>query len=76
MYNNVMSISSSSSSSQSIEFSDDTEQVLIGSMETQIDALQNEVKRLHEIIDKLNKKVKTFESIVKSDLISKVCKYL
>ncbi len=75
MYNYVMSISSSSSS-QSIEFSDDTEQVLIGSMETQIDALQDEVKRLHEIIDKLNKKVKTFESIVKSDLISKVFKYL
>lgn len=75
MYNNVMSISSSSSS-QSIEFSDDTEQVLIESMETQIDILQDEVKRLHEIIDKLNKKVKTFESIVKSDLISKVFKYL
>ena len=74
MYNNVMSISSSSS--QSIEFSDDTEQVLIESMETQIDILQDEVKRLHEIIDKLNKKVKTFESIVKSDLISKVFKYL
>ncbi len=69
-------MSISSSSSQSIEFSDDTEQVLIGSMETQIDALQDEVKRLHEIIDKLNKKVKTFESIVKSDLISKVFKYL
>jgi hypothetical protein len=75
MYNNVMSISSSSSS-QSIEFSDDTEQVLIESMESQIDILQDEVKRLHEIIDKLNKKVKTFESIVKSDLISKVFKYL
>ena len=69
-------MSISSSSSQSIEFSDDTEQVLIGSMETQINALQDEVKRLHEIIDKLNKKVKTFESIVKSDLISKVLKYL
>jgi len=75
MYNNVMSISSSSSS-QSIEFSDDTELVLIESMEAQIDILQDEVKRLHEIIDKLNKKVKTFESIVKSDLISKVFKYL
>ena len=70
-----MSISSSSSS-QSIEFSDDTEQVLIESMEAQIDILQDEVKRLHEIIDKLNKKVKTFENIVKSDLISKVFKYL
>jgi len=70
-----MSISSSSSS-QSIEFSDDTELVLIESMEAQIDILQDEVKRLHEIIDKLNKKVKTFESIVKSDLISKVFKYL
>ena len=65
-----------SSTSSMAEMSEDTEQALIEAMETQIDDLQDEVKRLHETIDKLNKKIRTFQSIVKSDLIGKIFKCL
>ena len=65
-----------SSTSSIAEMSEDTEQALIGAMEAQIDDLQDEVKRLHETIDKLNKKIRTFQSIVKSDLIGKIFKCL
>ena len=66
----------SDESDSTMEFSEDTEQALIEAMETQIDDLQAEVKQLRETIHKLNKKLKTFQSIVKSDLIAKVFKYL
>ena len=65
-----------SSTSSIAEMSEDTEQALIGAMEAQIDDLQDEVKRLHETIDKLNKKIRTFQAIVKSDLIGKIFKCL
>ena len=65
-----------SSTSSMAEMSEDTEQALIEAMETQIDDLQDEVKRLHETIDKLNKKIRTFQSIVKRDLIGKIFKCL
>ena len=65
-----------SSTSSMAEMSEDTDQALIEAMETQIDDLQDEVKRLNETIDKLNKKIRTFQSIVKSDLIGKIFKCL
>ena len=65
-----------SSTSSMAEMSEDTDQALIEAMETQIGDLQDEVKRLHETIDKLNKKIRTFQSIVKSDLIGKIFKCL
>ena len=66
-----------SSDSESIyEASEDSEQALIAHLETQIDDLQTQVKLMHEIIIKLNKKIKTFQSIVKSDLTGKIFKCL
>ena len=66
-----------SSDSESIyEASEDSEQALIAHLETQVDDLQTQVKLMHEIIIKLNKKIKTFQSIVKSDLIGKIFKCL
>ena len=66
-----------SSDSESIyEASEDSEQALIAHLETQIDDLQTQVKLMHEIKIKLNKKIRTFQSIVKSDLIGKIFKCL
>ena len=65
-----------SSTSSMAEMSEDTDQALIAAMEAQIDKLQDEVKRLNVTIEKLNKKIRTFQSIVKSDLIGKIFKCL
>ena len=54
--------------------SDDTEQALISHLEEQVDDLQTQVKLMRDTIIKLNKKIKTFQSIVKSDLIGKTFK--
>ena len=56
--------------------SDDTEQALISHLEEQVDDLQTQVKLMRDTITKLNKKIKTFQSIVKSDLIGKIFKCL
>ena len=69
-------MSESSNSSSSLEMSEATESALIESMEAQIDNMQDEINILHETIDKLNKKTKTLQSIVKSDLIGKRFKYI
>ena len=66
----------SSDSESNYEASEDSEQALIAHLEGQVDDLQTEVKLMHEIIIKLNKKIKTFQSIVKSDLIGKILKCL
>ena len=66
----------SSDSESNYEASEDSEQALIAHLETQVDDLQTQVKLMHEIIIKLNKKIKTFQSIVKSDLIGKIFKCL
>jgi hypothetical protein len=66
----------SSDSESSYEVSEDDEQALIAHLEEQIDDLQTQVKLMRDIIIKLNKKIKTFESIVKSDLIGKIFKCL
>ena len=65
-----------SSTSSIAEMSEDTDQALIEAMDAQIDDLQDEVKRLNETIDKLNKKIRTFQSIAKRDLIGKIFKCL
>ena len=56
--------------------SDDTEQALISHLEEQVDDLQTQVKLMRDTIIKLNKKIKTFQSIVRSDLIGKIFKCL
>ena len=66
----------SSDSESNYEVSEDDEQALIAHLEEQIDDLQTQVKLTRDTIIKLNKKIKTFESIVKSDLIGKICKCL
>ena len=66
----------SSDSESSYEVSEDDEQALIAHLEEQIDDLQTQVKLMRDTIIKLNKKIKTFESIVKSDLTGKIFKCL
>ena len=66
----------SSDSESNYEVSEDDEQALIAHLEEQIDDLQTQVKLMRDTIIKLNKKIKTFESIVKSDLIGKIFKCL
>jgi uncharacterized FlaG/YvyC family protein len=65
-----------SSTSSIAEMSEDTDQALIEAMATQKDDLQDKVKRLNEPTDKLNTNIRTFQSIVKSDLIGKIFKCL
>ena len=59
-----------------MELSESTESALIESMEMQIDAMNDDFQKLHDTIAKLNMKVKTFQSIVKSDIIGKIFKCL
>jgi TolA-binding protein len=65
-----------SDDSSEMEMSESTESALIESMEIQIDAMHDEIQKIHETINKQNKKRKTFQSIVKSDLIGKIFKCL
>ena len=69
-------MSSTSDSQSNYEMSDDTEPALISHLEEQVDDLQTQVKLMRDTIIKLNKKIKTFQSIVKSDLIGKIFKCL
>ena len=64
----------SSDSESNYEVSEDDEQALIAHLEEQIDDLQTQVKLMRDTIIKLNKKIKTFGSIVKSDLIGNIFK--
>ena len=65
---------SSTSSESEREFSDDTDCILIEMLESHIDKLQTENEQLKQTIDKLSKKIKTFQAIVKSDVIEKIFK--
>ena len=67
---------SSTSSESERSFSDDTDCILIEMLESHIDKLQKENEQLKQTIDKLNKKIKTFQAIEKSDLIEKIFKCL
>ncbi len=66
----------SSSDASENSFLESNESALIRSMEAQIDNMHDEIKQLNETKDKLNKKIKTFQSIIKSDVISKIFKCL
>ena len=52
-----------------IYMSDDSTQCLIEAMEIQINNLNDEMKQLKIKIDKQNMKIKTFQSIIKSDIL-------
>ena len=69
-------MSSDSDSQSNYAMSDDTEQALIAHLEEQVDDLHTQVRLMRDTIIRLNKKIKTFESIVKSDLIGKIFKCL
>ena len=64
---------SDSASSSTREYSDDSQQCIIEAMESMITDLHIEVKQLNEEIDKLNTKITTFQSIIKSDILEKIC---
>ena len=63
---------SDSASSSTREYSDDSQQCIIEAMESIIADLHIEVKQLNEEIDKLNTKITTFQSIIKSDILENI----
>ena len=64
---------SSTSSDDEREFSDDTDCVLIEMLEAHVDKLQTENEQLKHTIAALSERVKTFQCIIKSDIIVKIC---
>jgi len=68
--------SETSDNSSIIYMSDSSTQCLIESMEAQISNLNDEMKQLKIKIDKQNMKIKTFQSIIKSDIIENIFSYL
>ncbi len=71
-----MSSSDNESSSSTYDMSDDENEVLIEAMEAVISDLHVEVKQLKQTIIDLNKRIETFKSMHKGDLLSKICDYL
>ena len=67
---------SDNSSDVTMEFSDDTTQCLIDSMAMQIRDMQLEREALHETNNQLLHKIRTYECIIKSDILEKIFKYL
>ena len=67
---------SSTSSDDEREFSDDTDCVLIEMLEAHVDKLQTENEQLKLTIAALTERIKTFQCIVKSDIIAKICQCL
>ena len=67
---------SDNSSDVTMEFSDDTTQCLIDSMAMQIRDMQLEREALHETNNQLLHKLRTYESIIKSDILEKIFRYL
>ena len=63
---------SDSDSGNTMTFSEDTTQALIGSMECQIEQLKDEVKQLNDEVLKLKLKIQTFQSIIKSDILENI----
>ena len=68
--------SETSDNSSIIYMSDSSTQCLIEAMEVQINNLNDEMQQLKIKIDKQNMKIKTFQSIIKSDIIEKILSYL
>ena len=67
---------SDSDSDVSMEMSDDTTQCLIDSMTIQIRDMQLEREALHETNNQLLNKLRTYENIIKSDILEKIFNYL
>ena len=67
---------SDSDSDVSMEMSDDTTQCLIDSMTIQIRDMQLEREALHETNNQLLNKLRTYENIIKSDILGKIFNYL
>ncbi len=67
LYND--SESETSDNSSIMYMSDDSTQCLIEAMEIQINNLKHEIKQLNITNDKLLVKIKTFQSIIKSDIL-------
>ena len=68
--------SETSDNNSIIYMSDDSTQCLIEAMEIQINNLNDEMKQLKIKIDKQNMKIKTFQSIIKSDILENIFSYL
>ena len=68
--------SDSESETSSMSMSDDTTQCLIDSMTIQIQDLQLERESMREANNKLINKLRTYECIIKSDILDKIFKYL
>jgi len=69
-------VMSSTSSDDEREFSDDTDCVLIEMLEAHIEKLQTENNELKQTIAALSERIKTFQCIIKSDIIAKICQCL
>jgi hypothetical protein len=67
---------SDSDSDVSMEMSDDTTQCLIDSMTIQIRDMQLEREAMHETNNQLLHKLRTYECIIKSDILEKIFNYL
>ena len=67
---------SDSDSDVSMEMSDDTTQCLIDSMTMQIRDMQLEREAMHETNNQLLNKLRTYENIIKSDILEKIFNYL
>jgi hypothetical protein len=67
---------SDSDSDVSMEMSDDTTQCLIDSMTIQIRDMQLEREAMHETNNQLLNKLRTYENIIKSDILEKIFNYL
>ena len=67
---------SDNSSNLSMEMSDDTTQCLIDSMTMQIRDMQLESEAMHETNNQPLHKLRTYESMIKSDIREKIFRYL
>ena len=68
--------SETSDDSSIVYMSDDSTQCLIEAMEIQINNLNHEIQQLKITNDKQKSKIKTFQSIIKSDILEKIFRYL
>ncbi len=68
--------SETSDDSSIVYMSDDSTQCLIEAMEIQINNLNHEIQQLKITNDKQKIKIKTFQSIIKSDILEKIFSYL
>ncbi len=68
--------SETSDDSSIVYMSDSSTQCLIEAMEIQINNLNHEIQQLKITNDKQKLKIKTFQSIIKSDILEKIFSYI